>query len=220
MSNESLSLAGDLYRYYREITLREDELLRRLREETSQMPKAQMQIAPEQGQFFSLLIQVLNARRTLELGVFTGYSSICIARALPHDGRIIACDISEEWTSVARRYWEEAGVAEKIDLRLAPAIETLDGLLESGQVYTFDFAFIDADKSNYDIYYERCLRLVRTGGVIAIDNVLWSGKVADTNVNDADTLALRTLNTKLNKDERVSLSVLPIADGVTLALKR
>jgi caffeoyl-CoA O-methyltransferase len=182
-----------------------------------------MQISPEQGQLMGLLIQLLGARRTIEVGVFTGYSSISVALALPPDGRIVACDVSEEFTAIARRYWKTAGVAERIDLRLAPATATLDGLLREGKAGTFDFAFIDADKENYDAYYERSLQLLRKGGLIAIDNVLWDGKVADPAIadgKDVDTAAIRALNRKLVKDERVTLSMLPLADGLTLALKR
>ncbi len=179
-----------------------------------------MQIAPEQGQFMALLIQLIGATKTLEIGVFTGYSSLCVALALPPTGKIVACDVSEEYTAIARRYWQKAGVTDKIDLRLAPALETLDQLLASGQAETFDFAFIDADKENYDHYYERSLQLVRPGGLIAIDNVLWFGQVADPQVQDNNTLALRALNDKLHHDERVTLSLVPIGDGLTLALKR
>jgi predicted O-methyltransferase YrrM len=179
-----------------------------------------MQIAPEQGQFMALLVQLLGATKTLEIGVFTGYSSLAVALALPPQGKIVACDINEDYTAMARSYWQRAGVADKIDLRIAPALETLDRLLESGEAGTFDFAFIDADKQNYDNYYERALQLLRVGGLIAIDNVLWGGKVADPTVDDANTEAIRALNAKLVQDERVSLSVVPIADGLTLALKR
>ena len=179
-----------------------------------------MQIAPEQGQFMALLVQMMGAKKTLEVGVFTGYSSLCIALALPADGKVIACDVSEEYTAIARRYWQQAGVADKIDLRLAPALETLDRLLADSQAQTFDFAFIDADKQNNDAYYERCLQLVRPGGLIAIDNVLSSGRVADPLVQDQSIQAIRAFNEKLHHDERVTLSLVPIADGVTLALKR
>jgi caffeoyl-CoA O-methyltransferase len=179
-----------------------------------------MQISPEQGQFMRLLIQLIGAKKTLEVGVFTGYSSLSVALALPADGKIIACDVSEEFTAIARRYWQEARVAEKIDLRLAPALETLDELLATGQAKTFDFAFIDADKENYDAYYERSLQLIRPGGLIAIDNVLWSGRIADPHIQDESTQAIRALNQKLRNDERVTLSLIPIGDGLTLALKR
>jgi predicted O-methyltransferase YrrM len=181
---------------------------------------AQMQIGPDQGQFMQLLVQLINAQKTLEIGVFTGYSSLCVALGLPDRGRIVACDVSEEYTAIARRYWEEAGVAQKIDLQLRPALETLDELLVKGDAGTLDFVFIDADKSNYDNYYERALRLVRNGGLIAIDNTIWSGRVADPNEKDVDTVAIRKLNEKLHRDERVSLSMLTVGDGLTLAMKR
>ncbi|GAC1464793.1 MAG: class I SAM-dependent methyltransferase [Chamaesiphon sp.] len=219
MSKKTINLNNQLYDYLLSTSLRESELLRQLREETAAHPRATMQIAPEQGQFMALLVQLLGATKTLEVGVFTGYSSLCVALALPPTGKIIACDVSEEYTSVARRYWQKAGVSSKIDLRLAPALETLDGLLAAGEAQTFDFAFIDADKENYEAYYERSLQLIRPGGLIAIDNVLWSGQVADPQVKDKDTQAIRDLNEKLHHDERISLSLVPIADGLTLALK-
>jgi caffeoyl-CoA O-methyltransferase len=220
MSNKTLGLSDRLYSYLLDHSLREPEILWKLRQETANHPNSQMQIAPEQGQFMALLVQLTGAKKTLEVGVFTGYSSLAVALALPDEGKIIACDVSEEFTAIARRYWDLAGVADKIDLRIAPALETLDQLLESRQAGTFDFAFIDADKGNYDNYYERSLQLVRRGGLIAIDNVLWSGDVADPQVQDASTQAIRALNEKLHQDERITLSLLPIADGLTLALKR
>ena len=179
-----------------------------------------MQIAPDQGQLFGLLIQLLQAKKALEIGVFTGYSSLCVALALPDDGKLVACDISEEYTSVARRYWKEAGVAHKIDLEIGPAADTLRRLLDEGQEGTFDFAFIDADKTGYDTYYELALRLLRRGGLIALDNVLFHGGLIDPAVQDNDTVALRELNRKLLADERVTISMLSISDGITLALKR
>ncbi len=220
MSNKTLGLESQLYDYLLSVSLREPDILQQLREETADLPNAMMQIAPEQGQFMALLVQLLGATKTLEVGVFTGYSSLCVALALPPNGKIVACDVSEEYTAVARRYWEAAGVAEKIELQLAPALETLDKLLESGQAETFDFAFIDADKGNYYEYYERSLQLIRPGGLIAIDNVLWSGRVADPQERDGSTKAIRAFNEKLHQDERVTLSLVPIADGLTLALKR
>lgn len=220
MSKKTIGLDNQLYSYLLSVSLRESDILRRLREETATHPYSMMQIAPEQGQFMSLLVQLLGAKKTLEVGVFTGYSSLCVALGLPPDGKVIACDISEEYTSIARRYWKEAGVADKIDLRIAPALETLDKLLAEGQADTFDFAFIDADKENYEGYYERSLQLIRPGGAIAVDNVLWSGRVADPQVQDKSTQAIRDFNQKLHHDERVSLSLVPIADGLTLALKR
>jgi predicted O-methyltransferase YrrM len=220
MSKKTLGLDNQLYDYLLSVSLREPDVLRQLREETARLPMAMMQIAPEQGQFMALLVQLLGATKTLDIGVFTGYSSLCVALALPPQGKIVACDISQEDTAVARRYWEVAGVADKIDLRLAPALETLDQLLATGQAGTFDFVFIDADKRNYEEYYERSLQLIRPGGLIAIDNVLWSGRVADLQVQDARTQLIRAFNEKLHQDERVSLSLVPIADGLTLALKR
>jgi predicted O-methyltransferase YrrM len=220
MSNNTLGLPPAVADYLRSVSLREPEILTKLREETRQQPMSQMQIAPEQGQLMALLVQLIGAKKTLEVGVFTGYSALIVALALPPDGKIIACDVSEAYTTIARRYWQAAGVADKIDLRIAPALETLDQLLASGQEGTFDFAFIDADKNNYDGYYERSLRLVRPGGLIAIDNVLWSGKVADEQVQDNQTTKIRDLNQKLQRDSRVQISMVPIADGLTLALKQ
>lgn len=219
MSNKTIGLDQPLYDYLLSVSLREPEILFRLREETARHPRANMQIAPEQGQFMALLLQLIGATKTLELGVFTGYSSLLTALTLPNQGKIVACDVSEEFTSVARRYWQEAGVAHKIDLRLAPALSTLDQLLAEGQANTFDFAFIDADKENYLHYYDRVLQLIRPGGLMAIDNVLWSGRVLQPD-DDAATSVLRELNQTLHHDERVSLSLVPIADGLTLVLKR
>ena len=220
MATGDLPINDDLLKYIEQVTLREPEILRRLREETSRHPYASMQISAEEGQFMALLIHLLSARRTLEIGVFTGYSSLAVALALPDDGRIIACDISDEWTSIARRYWREARVERKIDLRVGPALKTLDDLIAQGQGGRFDFAFIDADKGNYANYYERALVLLRPGGLIAIDNVLWDGKVINPKVNDADTRAIRSFNESLHHDERVWLSMLPIRDGLTLACKK
>ena len=220
MSRTTVTLDDRLHDYLLRVSLREPEVLRRLREETASHPMANMQIAPEQGQFMALLIRMLGARRVLEVGVFTGYSSLAMALALPPEGRIVACDVSEEYTSIARRFWREAGVEDRIDLRIAPALETLDALLAEGQSGTFDFAFIDADKPNYRAYYERCLTLLRPGGVVAIDNVLWSGTVADPAQSDPDIEAIRALNLALHEDPRVDLSLLPLADGLTLARKR
>ena len=220
MSNRSITLTDPIYQYMNDVSLREAPVLRALREETAALTQRSMQIAPEQGQFMALLVRLLRARRCLEIGVFTGYSSLATALALPADGRIVACDVSEEWTAIARRYWEQGGVAHKIDLHIAPATSTLDALLQTGQSGTFDLAFIDADKTNYLAYYERTLQLLRPGGLVLIDNTLWSGRVADPAVNDPDTVALRELNTALLRDERVDLSLLPVGDGLTLALKR
>ena len=219
MSKQTLGLEQNLYDYLLAVSLREPTILTQLRQETAQMPRSIMQISPEQGQFMALLIKLIGAKRTLEVGVFTGYSSLVVALALPADGKIVACDVSEEYTSVARRYWQQAGVADKIDLHIAPALETLDKLLTAGEAGSFDFAFIDADKGNYDNYYERSLELIRPGGLIAIDNVLWSGKVADIEVQDNQTNKIRDLNRKLHQDSRITLSLVPIADGLTLAMK-
>ena len=220
MSRQTLTLSDALYDYLLSVSLREPPLLYRLREETAALPHAVMQISPEQGQFMALLAELVGARRVLEVGTFTGYSALVVALALPADGRIITCDVDEEMTAIARRYWAEAGVADKIDLRLGPAVDTLDALLSDGGADTFDFAFVDADKENYDAYYERALALLRQGGLMVIDNVLWSGAVADPNQKDADTNAIRALNAKLHGDQRVSLSLLPVSDGITLARKR
>ncbi len=214
------SLSEKTYEYLLSVSARETDILKRLRAETASLPNSSMQISSDQGQFMALLVELMGAKKTLEVGVFTGYSSLSVALALPPHGALIACDISEEWTSIARRYWQEAGVARKITLRIAPAIQTLDSLLAEGQAGTFDFAFIDADKANYDGYYERALKLLRRGGLVAIDNVLWSGRVADSENREEDTIAIRALNAKLHRDERISLSMVPIADGLTLALKR
>lgn len=220
MSRKTLELDDRLYAYLLDHSLREPPLLAELREETGRMAQAQMQIAPEQGQFMDLLLRLIGARKTLEIGVFTGYSTLVTALALPGDGRVVACDTSEEWTAIARRYWKRAGVADRVDLRLGPALDTLDGLLQAGEQAQYDFAFVDADKENYGGYYERCLQLVRPGGLIAFDNTLWSGRVADPAGEDADTRAIRHLNHKLHLDERIDLSLLPIADGLTLARRR
>ena len=220
MTNRSISLTDSLYEYLLSVSLREPDLLRRLRMETAALPNARMQIAPEQGQFMALLVRLMGARRCLEVGVFTGYSSLAVALALPDDGRIVACDVSEEWTAVARRYWVAAGIAHKVDLRLAPALETLEGLLAAGAADSFDFAFLDADKENYPSYYERLLELVRPGGLIVADNTLWSGRVADPANTEASTEALRRFNEQLHRDERVDLSLVPVGDGLTLARKR
>lgn len=213
-------LAGQaVAEYVRKISVHEHPLLVRLREETASHPRAIMQIAPEQGQFFQFLVALTGARRALEIGVFTGYSSLAVALALPADGHITACDISEEYTSVARRYWAEAGVADQIDLRIAPAAETLEKLLQEGREGSYDFAFIDADKTGYDRYYELTLRLVRTGGLIVLDNMLYHGTVPGDEDHGPDTAALRALNAKIGEDPRVTASLLPIADGVMLAVK-
>jgi caffeoyl-CoA O-methyltransferase len=220
VSNRTIAITDPLYDYLVRVTVREPELLVRLRRETREMRGAGMQIAPEQGQFMTLLVELIGARRTLEIGTYTGYSSLCVAAALPEDGQLIACDVSEEYTQVARRYWQQAKLAHKIELRLGPALQTLDALLAEGGADSFDFAFIDADKETYDAYYERCLRLIRRGGLIAVDNALWGGSVADPARDDEDTRAIRALNQKVAGDARVTMSLVPIGDGLLLARRR
>ena len=206
--------------YVSTVSVRETELQHRLRKETSTMRGAGMQIGADQGAFLALLVRLLGAKRALEIGTYTGYSALAVATALPPDGKLLCCDINEEWTQVARRYWREAGVADKIELRLAPAAETVRGLLRDPGPGTFDFAFIDADKEGYDGYYEQCLQLLRPGGLMAFDNMLWSGRVADDSHNDEETVALRNLNAKARDDARVDACLLTVGDGVLLARKR
>ncbi|HEX7034652.1 MAG TPA: class I SAM-dependent methyltransferase [Pseudomonadales bacterium] len=220
MSRRTLNLTEPLYEYLLAHGVRESPALAELRERTRPMPGAAMQISPEQGALMALLVRLIGARRTLEVGTFTGYSALAVAEALPDDGRVIACDVSEEWTAVAREAWRAAGLAHKIELRLGPALETLDALLAAGEAGRFDFLFIDADKRNYDGYYERGLELVRSGGLIAVDNVLWGGSVAEPARQDADTRAIRALNEKIAGDARVDAVLLPIGDGLTLARRR
>jgi predicted O-methyltransferase YrrM len=220
MTDRRLIITDDVYRYVLDHSVREPPVLARLREVTQGMPHARMQIGPEQGQFMALLVRLIGAKRCIEIGVFTGYSSTAVALALPDDGRIVACDVSEEFTSIARQFWREAGVAHKIDLKLQPATRTLDELIAAGESGRYDFAFIDADKPSYDAYYERILKLLRPGGLIVIDNVLWSGEVANPNTTEESARIFQALNDKLHRDERIDLSLLPIADGVTLARKR
>ena len=220
MSNRTIALTEDLYRYVLAVSLREPAILARLRSETASHPRAKMQIAPDQGQFMGLLVRLMGARKALEVGVFTGYSSLAVALALPADGKLVACDISEEYTSIARRYWQEAGVSGKIDLQLAPAEHTLDQLLRNGHGGSFDFAFIDADKEGYETYYEGVLRLLRPGGLVVIDNVLRKGEVIDPSATNSETASIRALNAKLLHDERIHLSLVGVGDGLTLALKK
>lgn len=220
MSNRTIAVDDRLYDYLCEVSLRETELMRRLREETRALPKAGMQIAPEQGQFMALLVRLVGAERIIEVGTFTGYSALCMAEALPVTGRLVACDIDADWTAIARRYWTEAGIADRIDLRLAPALDTLDELIAGGETGRFDFGFIDADKENYRGYYERVLELLRPGGLVAVDNVLWGGRVADPDNRDTDTEAIRAFNRAVHGDARIDLSLVPIGDGLTLARKR
>ena len=220
MSSRTIVLTDALYKYLLEVSLREPEVMRRLREATQKMPRAGMQISPEQGQFMALLVELMGAKRCLEIGTFTGYSALAVARALPADGILVACDISANYTARAKPYWQEAGVADRIDLRIGPAVETLDTLLAQGQAGSFDFAFIDADKTNYKNYFQRVLDLLRRGGLACVDNVLWSGAVVDPARDDEDTEAIRAFNKALADDPRVSLSLVPIGDGLTLARKR
>jgi predicted O-methyltransferase YrrM len=220
MSRTSFLLPEALAQYYAGVAVREPGIFAELRRETAKLPQAVMQIAPEQGQFMAMLVRLMQARRCIEVGVFTGYSSLAVASAMPDDGELLACDVSEEWCAIARRYWVKAGVQRKIRLVLAPALQTLDRELAAGAAGTYDFAFIDADKTSYRDYYGRCLQLLRPGGLIAVDNTLWSGRVADPKVTDADTAALREFNTLVAADERVDLCLVPIADGLTLLRKR
>ena len=221
MSSHTIELTETLYDYLLANGTRESAVACELRAHTLAATRAhRMQVSPEQGAFMQLLVRLLGARRTLEVGTFTGYSALVVAEALPDDGCLVACDVSEQWTAIGRPFWERAGVADKIDLRLQPAVDTLDELIAAGEADSYDFAFIDADKANYDAYYERCLTLLRRGGVIGIDNVLWGGRVADERVQDEDTRAIRALNQKVNADGRVDATMLPIGDGLTLAVKR
>jgi caffeoyl-CoA O-methyltransferase len=220
LSNRTLNLSDALYSYLLDNSLRETDLMRRLREETASLPGAGMQIGPEQGQFMALLVELMGAKRCLEIGTYTGYSALAVALALPPDGRLLACDVNEETTAVAKRYWAESGVAERIELRLAPALETLDSLIAEGAENTYDFIFIDADKTNYDSYYERALKLLRPGGLIVVDNVLWDGAVINSASTDPATRAIRALNAKVKSDQRVSCSLLPVGDGLLLARRR
>ena len=220
MSNRSIMLTPDLYAYLLDVSLRELPVLQALRAETATMPAANMQIAPDQGQFMALLVQLLGARRIIEIGTFTGYSGLVMALALPADGRLITCDISAEYTAIARRHWQQAGVAERIELRLAPATETLRALAAAGPAGAFDLVFIDADKESYRDYYELALPLLRAGGLIIVDNVLWNGAVIDASKQDADTNAIRAFNRAVQRDERVEISMIPVGDGLTLLRKR
>ncbi len=220
MSNQTLALNDAIYQYLLDHSLRESKTLKALRAETMTLDMARMQIAPEQGQFMALLVSILGAKKIIELGVFTGYSTLCMAQALPADGQIVACDLNEDWAGIAKSHWQQAGVANRIDLRLAPATETLSAMLAKGEQGQYDFAFIDADKENYPAYYESCLELLRPGGVIAVDNVLWGGNVADSRIHDEETRSIRALNEHIYQDQRVDLSLVPIGDGLTLARKR
>ena len=220
MANRSISMTDEIYDYISATLLREPPLLAELRKETATLPRSGMQIGPEQGQFMALLVELLDVRRAIEVGTFTGYSSLAVALAIPPEGRLITCDIDETTTAIARRYWIRAGVADRIDLRLGPAVATLDGLIAEGRRDSFDLAFIDADKPNYENYYERILTLLRPGGLLLVDNVLWDGAVADKTKTDADTSAIRALNARAAADRRVSISIVPIGDGVLMVRKR
>jgi caffeoyl-CoA O-methyltransferase len=220
MSNKTINLSNELHNYLLSVTLREEPVLKKLRDETAKMEKRNMQISPEQGQFMQLLVRLIQARNIIEIGVFTGYSALSMALAMPPGGRLIACDLSQEWTNIGKKYWKEAGVSDRIDLRLAPALETLEVLSMDWKAGHFDLAFIDADKENYALYYEHCLKLLRPNGLILFDNTLWDGKVADPQCNDSETRAIRDLNQKLHRDERVDISLIPIGDGLTLVRKR
>ena len=219
MSSRTLAIDDEIYRYLVDHSVREHPAQAGLRAATRDHPHAGMQIGPDQGQFMALLVKLMGAKRAIEIGTFTGYSALAVALALPPDGRVLACDVSDDFTRVGKPFWSQAGVAHKIELVLGAALATLDARLADGQVGRYDFAFIDADKANYDAYYERCLQLVRSGGVIAFDNMLWGGAVAKP-ASDADTLALQALNDKLQRDERVDVALLTVGDGLTLARKR
>ncbi|MGH6947328.1 MAG: O-methyltransferase [Kiloniellales bacterium] len=220
MSSRTIAMDDRLYDYFAKTSLRETPLLARLRRETMKMPERGMQISPEQGQFMALLVELIGARKAIEVGTFTGYSSISIASALPAGGKLVCCDLSDSYTGIARRYWARANVGRKIELRLGPATVTLDGLIKEGGTAAYDFVFIDADKSSYDGYYERALKLLRRGGLVAVDNMLWGGAVADPRKRDKDTRAIRALNRKARNDRRVAASLVPIGDGLLLARKR
>ncbi|MCP2022631.1 class I SAM-dependent methyltransferase [Pseudomonas laurylsulfatiphila] len=220
MTARTLNLDDDLYQYLLDVSLRETPLLKRLRDETQALPMARWQVAPEQGQFLALLVKLTGARRLLEVGTFTGYSALCMAAALPADGSLMCCDIPGDYNAIAQRYWQEAGLAGRIDLRLAPALETLAELERQGQTEQFDLVFIDADKANYPSYLEHALRLLRVGGLAVFDNTLWSGRVLETIPESADTRAIQALNLALKEDVRVDLSLLPLGDGLTLCRKR
>ena len=222
MSSQTIQMTAALREYLLARGIREPAAAQGLRAETARRFErwSAMQISPEQGAFMALLVRLIGARRTIEVGTFTGYSALVVAAALPADGQVVACDVSEEWTAIGQQFWQQAGVAGKIDLRLRPAVETLDALIASGESGRFDFAFIDADKANYDAYYERCLALLRPGGLLAIDNVLWGGRVADAQADDEATAAIRALNEKVHGDARVEATMLPVGDGLALALKR
>lgn len=220
MSTKATFLTDELYQYLQSVSVKEIPVLQELREVTAKLPNSIMQIAPEQGQFMALLTKLLGVKKALEIGVFTGYSSISVALAMPEDGKLIACDVNEEWTNIAREFWHKAGVAHKIELHLTKALDYLDELIAGNQAGTFDLIFIDADKANYYAYYEKSLTLLRTGGLILVDNTLWDGAVADPSSNNESTRNMREFNQKLFSDNRILLSLLPVGDGLTLAYKK
>lgn len=220
MEEPKVAMNNRLFEYLLSVSLRENGVLKKLRDETAKDPMSVLQISPDQGQFMALLVKLMGATRVLEVGTFTGYSALSMALALPEEGQLVTLDINKQWTDMARRYWQQAGVAEKIRLYLAPALDTMDSLLTEGQAEQYDIIFIDADKTNYGAYYETGLRLLRTGGLILLDNVLWRGKIIDETIQDADTKALRELNTKVYSDERVDISMIQIGDGMTMIYKR
>jgi len=220
MSSSTLQLNEKVHDYLLGHSLRESTACQQLREETRPMKMGMMQVSPEQGQFMAFLVELTGTRKAVEVGTFTGYSALCVAQALPEEGMLVCCDVSEEWTAVGKKYWEQAGVSDRIDLRIGPAVDTLKVMRDAGEEGTFDFGFIDADKANYQSYYEHVIALLRTGGLLLIDNVLWGGSVANPDKTDEDTEAIRALNTFVHHDDRVSLSMLPVGDGLTLALKR
>ena len=219
MSTRTLGLDDVLHQYLLDVSVDEDPVARALRARTAALEEHYMQISPEQGQFFKLLLRMMNAQQVIEVGTYTGYSALCMAQMVGVRGQVVCCDISEEWTAIGREFWQQAGVAERIDLRLAPALETLEQMRQAGEAGRFDFAFIDADKGNYQAYYEHLLDLIRPGGVIAVDNTLWSGRVADPSEQESDTVAIREFNRMLASDPRVMVSLVPIGDGLTLARK-
>jgi predicted O-methyltransferase YrrM len=220
VTKETIAMTPELRRYVLDVSLREPDVLRRLREETESLPEAGYQIAPEQGQFMALIVRLIAARRIIEIGTFTGYSALAMALAMPADGHLLACDVNATWTAIAQRYWAEAGIVDRITLALRPALATLDALIAEGAAGRYDLAFIDADKTSYPAYFERSLTLIRPGGLIMIDNTLWHGRVLDAASRDPDTQAIRAFNAALSRDERIELSLLPVADGLTLARKR
>lgn len=220
MSTKTLFLFDKLYKYMMDISIKEPDILKDLRERTSKMDESDMQICPEQGQFMGLIVRMLNVKKAIEVGVFTGYSSICTALNMADGGKLIACDKNAGWTSIAQKYWKRAGVDNKIDLVSAPAADTLNKLIKEGQAGSFDFAFIDADKGNYDLYYELTLKLLRIGGIMMMDNMFWDGKVVDEAIDDDDALTIRNMNEKIGNDGRIISCLLPIGDGLTIILKK